>query len=135
MWLSLDPPPLPPPLIKGRENLPKIESLEGGLRNFLQERGNKAENGGELMQKWWGCHFFIILQFNYIYHVWGESKVSFITFRIFSLLSQPFKILIQVFIVLKPGIICTFMMYSGSLQIPPGNTVFWVEKNTTQKGK
>ena len=33
------------------------------------------------------CHFFITLQFNYIYYVWGESKVPFITFWLFSLLS------------------------------------------------
>ena len=46
----------------------------------------------------------------------GESKVSFITFRIFSILSQPFKTLIHIFIVLKPDIICTFLIYSGSLQ-------------------
>ena len=46
----------------------------------------------------------------------GESKVSFITFRIFGILSQPFKTLIHIFIVLKPDIICTFLIYSGSLQ-------------------
>ena len=63
-----------------------------------------------------GCHFFVTLQFNHIYRVCGESKVSFITFWIFSLLSYPFKILMQVFIVLKPGIICTFLIHSGSLQ-------------------
>ena len=70
------------------------------------------------MQKWGGCYFlyYFTVQFNHIYCVLGESKVSFITFRIFSLLSQPCKILIQVFIVLKPGIICTFLIHSGSLQ-------------------
>ena len=45
----------------------------------------------------------------------GESKVPFITFRIFSLLSQPCKILIQVFIVLKPDIICTFLIHYAFL--------------------
>ena len=45
----------------------------------------------------------------------GGSKAPFITFWIFSLLSYPFKTLIQVFIVLKPGIICTFLIHSGSL--------------------
>ena len=30
---------------------------------------------------------FITLEFNHIYCVWGESKVPFITFGIFSLLS------------------------------------------------
>ena len=46
----------------------------------------------------------------------GGSKAPFITFQIFSLLSQPWKILIQVFIVLKPGIICKFLIHFGSLQ-------------------
>ena len=46
----------------------------------------------------------------------GKSKAPFITFRIFSRLSYPFKILIQVFTVLKPGIICTFVIHSISLQ-------------------
>ena len=47
----------------------------------------------------------------------GEGdKVSFITFQIFSLLSWPFKILIHVVIVLKPGVICTFLIHSGGLQ-------------------
>ena len=63
-----------------------------------------------------GWHFFITLQFNHIYCVCWGSKVFFITFQIFSLLSYPFKIVIQVFIVLKPGIICTFLIHSGSIQ-------------------
>ena len=59
---------------------------------------------------------FITLQFNHIYCVWGESKVLFITFQTFSFLNQSCKILIQVFIVLKPDIICTFLIHYGSLQ-------------------
>ena len=46
------------------------------LQNFLLERGDKpekGEGGGG------GCHFFITLQFNHIYHACGESKVPFIT--------------------------------------------------------
>ena len=46
----------------------------------------------------------------------GGSKVLFITFQILSILSYPLKILIQVLTVLKPGIICTFLIHSGSLQ-------------------
>ena len=46
----------------------------------------------------------------------GKSKIPFIIFRIFGLLSYPFKILIHVFIVLKPGIISTFLIHFGSLQ-------------------
>ena len=45
-----------------------------------------------------------------------ESKVPFITLWIFILLSQPCKILIQVFIALTPGIICTFLIHFGSLK-------------------
>ena len=63
-----------------------------------------------------GCHFFITLQFKHICFVCEESKVPFITFWIFSILSEPFKTLIHVFIVLKLGIICTVLIYSGSLQ-------------------
>ena len=77
------------------------------MRNFLLERGiNLKRRGGGL----------ITLKFNHIYFVWGESKVPFITFWIFSLFSKPCKILIQVFIVLKPDIICTFLIHSGNLQ-------------------
>ena len=45
-----------------------------------------------------------------------ESKVPFITFWVFILLSLLCKILIQVFIVLKPNIIFTFLIHCGSLQ-------------------
>ena len=34
-----------------------------------------------------GVATFVTLQFNLIYCVWGENKVPFITFRIFSFLS------------------------------------------------
>ena len=51
-----------------------------GVRNFLIEREDKSEKGG-LMQKW------VVAT-----RVCWESKVPFITFRNFSLLSQPFKI-------------------------------------------
>ena len=100
----------------GAQNLPKNESLAEGVQIFLLETGDKPEKG-DLIYKWRGCHFFITLQFNHIYCVWeGESKVLFITLRIFSILSQLFKILIHVFIVLKPGIICTFLIHFVSLQ-------------------
>ena len=83
------------------QDLPKIESLEGGrVQGFLLERGDKPLKEG-LMQKWRGCHFFITLQFNHIYCVYGKIKVSFITFQFFSFLSQTCNILIKVLIVLK----------------------------------
>ena len=80
-----------------------------------------------------GCHFFITLQFNHVYCVSGEIKVPFITFWLFSLLSQPCKILIQVFIVLKPNIICTFLIHYGSVQ--KMLTAFFSFVWNTQKNK
>ena len=68
------------------------------------------------MQKRGVATIFITLQLNHIYCVWGEGTFPFITFQIFSLLSQPCTILIQVFIVLTPDIICKFLIHSGSLQ-------------------
>ena len=38
----------------------------------------------------------------------GKVKIPSITFRIFSILSLPFKILIHVFVVLKPGLNCNY---------------------------
>ena len=62
------------------------------------------------------CYFLIYLQFNHINSLCGKSKVSFITFQLFSLLSQTSKVLIQVFIVLKNCAIFIFLIYSGSVQ-------------------
>ena len=64
-----------------------------------------------------GCHFFyyFTVQSDLLRVCRGEgSKVPFITFRVLSLLSWPCRILIQVLIVLKPGIICTFSIHSGT---------------------
>ena len=108
-------PPLPPIIIKGGVyDLLKIESLEGGLQNFLLERGKQLKKRVDVEMG--VCHFSITLQLSHIYCVWGESKVPFITFWIFNLLIQPFKILIQVFIVLKPHIIFTFLIHYGRVQ-------------------
>ena len=48
----------------------------------------------------------------------GESKVPFINFWIFSLelAMQDFQPHSHPSLVLKPGIICTFLIHSGSLQ-------------------
>ena len=43
------------------------------------------------------------------------GKVRF-PIQVFSLLSQPFKIIVQVFIALKTDIICTFLIHYGSVQ-------------------
>ena len=62
-----------------------------------------------------GCHIYYFTAQSHLLYV-RESKVPFITLWIFTLLSQPCTILIQVFTVLKPGVICTFLIHSGSLQ-------------------
>ena len=88
------------------------------VQNFLLERGDKTEKGGSKVDvEMRGVASVLLLYSSITFTVWGGgSKVSFITFWIFSLLSQPLKILIQVFIVLKPGIACTFLIHSGNLQ-------------------
>ena len=64
------PPPSPSSLLKLGQDLPKIESLEGGVQKCLLQRGDKPEKAG-LMQKWGrGCHFFYY--FNHIYCVGGK---------------------------------------------------------------
>ena len=87
----------------------KLSRLEGGRDTmfFVRMWINVKRGDGT---------FFIILQFNHIYCACENSKVSFITFWFFSLLSEPCKIFIQVFIVLKHGIICIFLIHSGSTQ-------------------
>ena len=75
-----------------------------GVPNFLLEkRDNPEKEGGGvlLMLKWGVATFFITLQFTHIYCVCGKSKVSFITFRFFSL---------------KKFIICKFLIHCGSPQ-------------------
>ena len=64
-----------------------------------------------------GCHVFITLQFNHIYCV-GKIRLQGYIYYFSDLQSfeLPCKILIQVFIVLKPDIIWTFLIHSGSLQ-------------------
>ena len=84
------------------------------MRNVLLERGINLKKGVDVEMG--GCNFFIIYSSIKFTVCGGGSKVPFITFWIFSLLSYPFKILIQVLIVLKPGVICTFLIDSGSLQ-------------------
>ena len=102
----------PPPHLLSFQKLRHL----GTVQKCLLERRDKLEREG-LMQKWRDCHFFFFtLQFNHNYCVDAESKVPFNTFRIFSLLSQSCKIFFQVFIVLKPCTIFTFLIHSGSLQ-------------------
>ena len=96
----------------------------GGTKNF-------ARKGGRITQKrgWGWCRNdgvadFLLLYSSItftvcVYRGGMGSKVSFITFWFFILLSQPGKILIQVFIVLKHYIICIFLIHSDSLQRMP----------------
>ena len=72
---------------RGGRGFQKLGHL-GGLQNFLLEMGDKPEQ-----VEWDWCKnggvatFFITLQFNHIYCMWGGSKVPVITFQILSLLS------------------------------------------------
>ena len=83
-------------------------------QNFLLERRDKPKMGG-------GCYFFYYLtvQFSHIYFVWGKSKVSLYYFsdlRSFELAIQDFCPCSHSSLVLKLGIICAFLIHSGSLQ-------------------
>ena len=87
-------------------------------QNVSLERGDKLERriGGG------GCYFFYyftVVQFSHIYSVCGESKVSFYYFsdlQSFELATQDFHPHSHSSPVLKPGIICAFLIYSVSLQ-------------------
>ena len=87
----------------------------GGVSKFLLERRItlKKKGGGGVNVEMGVCHFFyyFTIQLHLLYAC-RKSKVSFITFQSFSLLSEPWKILIHVFIVLKHCIICTFLIHS-----------------------
>ena len=73
--------------------------------------------GGGLVEEMGGCHFFITLQFNCIDCVGGgELGLFYYILILFSLLSWPYKILIQDFIVLKQCVICIFLIHSDSVQ-------------------
>ena len=69
-----------------------------------------------------GVAIFFTLQFNPIYCVCvcvcgAGSKAPFITFQVFSFgFELAMQDSLQVFIVLKPSIICTFLIRSGILQ-------------------
>ena len=94
---------LPPPLSKGRGGV-------GTSKNLKREGVNveMGEGGVPL--------FYYFTVQSHLLSVAGKLSFLCITFRVFSLFSRPCKILIQVFIVLKPDIICTFMGHSVSLQ-------------------
>ena len=60
----------------------KVFARKGGGMNLKRggNGGGSCRNGGI-------ATFFVTLQFNHIDYVCGESKVPFITFQIFNLLS------------------------------------------------
>ena len=82
----------------------------------MLERGDKPEKGG------WGkgfATFFTTLQFSQIYSVCGESKVSLYYFsdrQSFELAIKDFHPRFHSSPVLKPGIICAFLIHFVSLQ-------------------
>ena len=60
-----------------------------------------------------------VQQFSHIYCAWGESKVSLYYFsdlQSFELAMQDFHPRSHSSLVLKPGIICAFLIHSVSLQ-------------------
>ena len=63
--------------------------------------------------------YYFTVHFSHIYCVCGESKVSLYYFsdlQSFELAMQDFHPRSHPSLVLKPGIICTFLIHSGSLQ-------------------
>ena len=57
---------------KGGRTFQKLSQLGGGVQNFLLERGDKPEKGGFGVEMGGGATFYITLQFNHIYCVWGK---------------------------------------------------------------
>ena len=128
-----------PPL--GGGALQKLSHL-WGYQKSCQKGGITLKRSGVDVEMG-GCHFFITLQFNCMYCVcvcvcggeggggegW-ESKVSSITFWFFSLLSQPCKILIQAFIVLKHCIIYIFLIHLQRISTALFKLVWNTQKRT-----
>ena len=101
---SWNTPPHPHPLSKEGRTFQKLSHLGGWVgrvQSFLLERRDKPEKGGGVVVEMGVATFF------YYFIVQSHLLCLCGAFWIFSLLSQPYKILIQVFIILKPGIICT----------------------------
>ena len=73
------------------------------------------------MEREGGCHFFyyFTVQPSHIDCVYWESKVSLYYFsdlQSFELAMQDFHPRFHISLVLKPGIICTFLIHCGSVQ-------------------
>ena len=99
----------PHPLNKGDVG-PSKNWVTWGVQNFLLERGDKPERGdGGWFRKGGGSTFFTTLQFRSI-------AFTFSNLQSFELPMQDFQPHSHPSLVLKPGIICTFLIHSGSLQ-------------------
>ena len=111
----------PHPLLKERGST--FQKLVGGQK-FLLEREDKPEKGVDVEMGRGGrggchCFYYFTVQFSHICCVWGESKVSlyyFLDLQSFELAMQDFHPRSHSSLLLKPGIICTFLIHSGSLQ-------------------
>ena len=111
----------PHPLLKERGST--FQKLVAGQRFWL-EREDKPEKRVDVEMRRggrgrWHCFYYFTVQFSHICCVWGESNVSLYYF----LDLQPFELAMQDFhprshssLLLKPGIICTFLIHSGILQ-------------------
>ena len=90
---------------------PSLSHLRGGYQNILWERGDNPEKGEGWCRNG-GCHFLYCFTVQvHLVCVLRKSKVSFITFWFFSLLSYPCMILIP-----SHCIICIILIHSDSVQ-------------------
>ena len=104
-----------PPYQKGEVR----PSKNWGGQNFLQERGDKLEKGFDVEMGGLPLFYYFTVQFSPIYCVHGESKVPlyyFLDLQSFGLAMQDFHSRSHSSLLLKPGIICTFLIHSGSLK-------------------
>ena len=99
----------PPPVLKGGVGPSTKNWVTWGRgTKFFARKGDKLEKG-ELIKKWEVATFFTTLQFNSI-------TFTFSDLQSFDLAMQDFHPGSHQSLVLKPGIICAFLIYSGSLQ-------------------
>ena len=110
----------PHPLLKERGST--FQKLVGG-QNFLLEREDKPEKGVDVeMGRGGRLPLFLLLYGSVRSHLLcvGGSKVSLYYFsdlQSFELAMQDFHPRSHSSLLLKLGIICTFLIHSGSLQI------------------
>ena len=90
--------------------------LGDGVQNVLLKGGDKPEKGGCFVN---GEVATVLLLYSSITFAVSVGKVGFplllFGYSVFSI-CKPCKISIQVFSVLKPDVVCTFLIHSGSLE-------------------